>query len=145
MRIILDANLAVSLFIRLPYSEQADALIRSWRYQAVELFAPALWPSEIVSAMRKMASIGQISTQDARQAIASCARLPVQIVVPDAYLMDLSLNWAEKIKQIVAYDAQYLALAEVYQADFWTADKRLFTAISQLNVSWGHWIGEQAA
>lgn len=145
MKIVLDANLTVSLFIRLPYSDQADALLRSWRQQAVEFFAPALWPAEIVSTMRKMAAVGQISGQDARQALASYARLPVQVVIPDAYLLELSLKWAEKIGQRVAYDAQYLALAEVYQANFWTADKRLFSTLAQFNLSWVYWIGEYTA
>jgi predicted nucleic acid-binding protein len=29
-----------------------------------------------------------------------------------------------------AYDEQYLAVAERYQSDFWTADERMFNAVS---------------
>ncbi|MBL8156360.1 MAG: type II toxin-antitoxin system VapC family toxin [Anaerolineae bacterium] len=40
-----------------------------------------------------------------------------------------------------AYDAQYLAVAERYQCDFWTADERLFNAVSGRFPSI-YWLGD---
>ena len=38
----------------------------------------------------------------------------------------LAMDWAERLNQTVAYDTQYLALAEQLGAEFWSADRRWF-------------------
>lgn len=142
MNIVIDANITVALFVNLPYSSQAERLFRLWRQQDIELFAPALWPAEVISALRKMITAGQMSSDDARLALASLERFPVQVIVPDAALMDSSLIWAEKLNQTVAYEAQYIALAESLAAEFWTADQRLLRSLQPMQVNWIHWVGD---
>lgn len=144
MKIVLDANLVASLFIRLPYSDSFEQLMRVWRREVTEFYAPALFPAELVSVIRKMEYAKQISAQDAQLALLNCARLPIQVVIPDESLLQMSLKWAETLGQKVAYDAQYLSLAERLSADFWTADQRLFRSLIQSNRSWVHWVGEIA-
>ena len=141
MNIVIDANITVALFVNLPYSSQAERLFRLWRQQDIELFAPALWPAEVISALRKVVTAGQMGSDDARLALASLGRFPVQVIVPDTNLMDSSLMWAEKLNQTVAYDAQYIALAESLAAEFWTADQRLILSLQRMHVSWIHWVG----
>ena len=141
MNIVIDANITVALFVNLPYSSQAEHLFRLWRQQNVDLYAPALWPAEVISALRKVVTAGQMGSDDARLALASLGRYPVQVIVPDTNLMDSSLMWAEKLNQTVAYDAQYIALAESLEAEFWTADQRLILSLQRRHVSWIHWVG----
>lgn len=50
-----------------------------------------------------------MTEEDARQSVAGFALLPVQVVLPEAKLLQASLDWAGKMGQIVAYDAQYVA------------------------------------
>ena len=140
MDIVVDANITVALFINLPYSSHSEQLFRSWRAQDVSLYAPALWPAEVVSTLRKMVSDGQMSSDDARLALASLKHIPIQVVVPNSGLLDLSLVWANRLNQTVAYDAQYVALAENISAQFWTADHRLINSLRHLNVQWAHWV-----
>jgi predicted nucleic acid-binding protein len=140
MNIVIDANITVALFVNLPYSSHAEQLFRLWRAQDVNLYAPALWPAEVVSALRKMVSVGQMGSDDARLALASLERLPIQVVLPDSNLLDQSLVWANRLNQTVAYDAQYVALAENLSAQFWTADQRLLNALQHLNIQWAHWV-----
>jgi predicted nucleic acid-binding protein len=142
MNIVVDANITVALFVNIPYSSGAERLFRLWRQQDEQLFVPALWPAEVTSALRKMVSANQMSSDDARLAIASLGRFPIQVIIPDADLMDSSLVWAGKLSQTVAYDAQYIALAENLPAEFWTADQRLFRSLQQLGISWAHWVGD---
>jgi predicted nucleic acid-binding protein len=142
MNIVIDANITVALFVNLPYSSQAEHLFRLWRQQDIELFAPALWPAEVISALRKVVTAGQMDSDDARLALASLERFPIQVIIPDAALMDSSLIWAERLDQAVAYDAQYIALAESLAAEFWTADQRLLRSIRRWNVNWTHWVGD---
>ena len=142
MNIVIDANITVALFVNLPYSFQSEQLFRLWRMQDVGLFAPALWPAEVTSALRKMVSVGQMSSDDARLSLASLERFPVQIVLPDSALLDSALVWAGRLNQSAAYDAQYVALAENLSAEFWTADQRLLGSLQRLNIEWAHWVGE---
>jgi len=142
MDIVVDANITVALFVNLPYSSQSERLFRLWRKQDVQLRVPALWPAEVVSALRKMISVGQMSSDDARLALASLERFPIQVVLPDPALLDLSLVWAGRLNQPVAYDAQYVALAESFSAEFWTADQRLINSLQHLKIPWAHGLGE---
>jgi predicted nucleic acid-binding protein len=142
MDIVVDANLIVALFVNLPYSPQCERLFALWRTQDVQLHAPALWPSEVVSALRKMVAVGQMGSDDARLALATLTRLPIRVILPDPDLLDLSLVWAGRLNQSVANDAQYIALADSLPAEFWTADQRLVNALQRLNISWVHGLVE---
>jgi len=49
---------------------------------------------------------------------------------------------AEEFNRPTAYDAQYLALAERLACEFWTADERLFNAVTArfASIRWlGNW------
>ena len=142
MDIVIDANITVALFVNLPYSTQCERLFRLWREQDYQLCAPALWPAEVVSALRKMVSVGQLASDDARLALAILEHIPMQVVVPDSGLMDLSLTWAGRLNQTVAYDAQYVALAENISAQFWSADQALIKSLRHLKIDWAHGIDE---
>ena len=142
MDIVVDANLTVALFVHLPYSSQSEQLFALWRSQDVQLYVPALWPAEVVSALRKMVSVRQISSNDARQALATLEPIPIRVVLPVSSLLNLSLIWAERLKQNVAYDAQYIALAESLSAEFWSADQKLIQTLQRLEIHWAHGVGE---
>jgi predicted nucleic acid-binding protein len=134
--VVSDANLAVALLVNLPYSPAAEERVREWKQHGVSLYAPALWPSEVVSSLRKAVVIGQITGSDAIKCIEQLIRIGIRIIVPDAAMLARSLWWAERIYQRVAYDAQYLALAESLEAEFWTADIRLWKKMQALGVDW---------
>jgi predicted nucleic acid-binding protein len=48
-----------------------------------------------------------------------------------------------RLKRASAYDSYYLALAQVLECDFWTADKRLFNALQGAHLGWVHWIEDR--
>jgi predicted nucleic acid-binding protein len=139
---VVDANIAVALLVRLPYSPQADQLFLNWNLHGVAIYAPSLWLTEIISSLRKIIAVGQITEADAVQCIDRLLKLSVQVVEPTGDLLKSSLGWADKIHQSVAYDAQYLALAESLKADFWTADRRLYNSAQQAGANRVHWLGE---
>lgn len=143
MKIVVDANITVALFVNLPYSNKSESMFRLWRMQDAQLHAPALWPAEVASALRKMVAVGQMSFDDARLSLSHLEKFSIQVVLPDSDLLDRSLVWADRLNQIVAYDAQYVALAESLSAEFWTADQRLIQSLNHHNISWAHWVEEE--
>jgi predicted nucleic acid-binding protein len=140
-KIVIDANLCVALIVPLAYSAAAARKWRSWESARVSLYAPTLWEYEIVSALRKAMVAGMINPDKTESALQRLFILGVEVVSPDVELHRSALQWSERIMQPVAYDAQYLALAESLQADLWTADKRLIDALKDHHLTWLHWIG----
>lgn len=65
MRVVVDSNLLVALFVQLDYSPQARTRFRDWVRQEVEIFAPQLWFYEAVSTLRKLIVLGRLSADEA--------------------------------------------------------------------------------
>lgn len=141
-RIVVDANLCVALIIPLPYSDAAAKQWLFWETNRVQIHAPLLWEYEIVSALRKAIAVRLISKKEAEIAFQRMWGLGVERSISDPDLHRSALQWAERLNQTVAYDSQYLALAEALQADFWTADRGLVDSLKSKKLAWLYWIGE---
>jgi len=87
-----------------------------------------------MSALRKAIYQGQMDQDDALKLASAVETWNVQVYVPDAALNRSALIWAQRLEQMVAYDAQYLALAERLNADFYTADKKLFNRCQEIGI-----------
>jgi predicted nucleic acid-binding protein len=142
MRIVLDANVVAALIIPLPYSDQATDRMMDWQNTETRLFAPTLLEYEMVTVLRKAVVAEMITADEAANAIMSLLNLNIETIPPTQSLHDSALRWAEQLNQKVAYDAQYLALAEQLGVEFWTADQRLANGAHQTGATWVHWIGE---
>ena len=134
--VVIDANLAVALAIALPYSERAVTLMADWARERVCVYAPLLWEYEVVSALRKAVALGLLPVDEAPYTLERLWALGVQPVPPGPDLHRQALAWAERLGQTVAYDAQYLALAERLGAEFYTADRRLASLAEAAGLPW---------
>ena len=139
---MVDANLCIALTIPLPYSDAAAKQWLFWETNRVQIYAPLSWEHEIVSALRKATAARLINKKEADNALQRMLILGVERSSPNPDYHRSALQWAERANQTVAYDSQYLALAEALQADFWTADIRLFDSLKSKKLNWLHWIGE---
>jgi predicted nucleic acid-binding protein len=79
-----------------------------------------------------------IPSEDAQRMVEDLLALDFQRVAPTPELHQAALIWAGKIGQSKVYDAQYLALAESLDAEFWTADQRLVHSLQGMEVNWVH-------
>ncbi len=140
--IVIDANIAVSQMITLPFTEPAELRIREWGEAGRVLVAPVLWWYEVVSTMRRAIFVKAISAADAWKRLQGLADLGVEVVPPGMKLHRRALHWAESLGQSRAYDAQYAALAELLGAPLWTADRKLVNGLRAHGVTWAHWIEE---
>jgi len=85
------------------------------------LHAPHLIDLEVVQALRRYARSGQMSERRAAEALEDLADLDLSRYPHDVFLPRI---WALR-RNATAYDAAYLALAEMLPAPLLTADARL--------------------
>jgi predicted nucleic acid-binding protein len=110
-----------------------EALLRTSAARAVEkrlfelsqtLHAPHLLVVEVAQVVRRYAANGEIDTERGRMALDDLADLPLRRYPHDFLLPRV---W-ELRHNLTAYDAMYVALAEVLDAPLLTRDRRLAAA-----------------
>lgn len=116
--IVLDASAAVELVLGSP----RGATVRD-RIQRTDetLHAPHLLDVEVASVLRRYQLSGELSAEEGREALADLAGLDITRYPHDPLLPRV---W-ELRTAVTAYDAVYLALAEVLEAPLLTLDRRL--------------------
>jgi predicted nucleic acid-binding protein len=137
-RYVIDANVTLGLFLRLPYSNNVDHRMEEWQAEEARLVVPTLWEYECLTGLRRAVTLKLISPEDAGRMVEELLALEFQRVAPTLELHKAALAWAERIGQSKVYDAQYLALAERLSAEFWTTDQRLFHTLQASGVDWVH-------
>ncbi len=135
---VIDANLTLGLFLRLPYSQEADQWIKERQEEDAKLIVPVLWEYECVSGLHRAVTLKLIAQEEAERMVADLLSLEFHRIPPTLDLNRSALHWAEKIGQSKVYDAHYLAVAESVSAEFWTADQRVVHALQNIGVSWAH-------
>ena len=138
-----DAGLALKLVLPEPDSGLARDLWERWKAERALVIAPTLWGYEIVSVIRNRAHRGQIPAEVEEEALAVLQGLPVQLMAPVG-LHRRAWELARQFDRPAAYDAHYLALAEMAGCPFWTADERLVNAVHG-ELDWVHWLGDYHA
>lgn len=121
------------------YTEHAVALLSRLAQQDVQMIAPTLLHYELVAVARKWV-YRQLTTQEkAAKALDKLLRYPVTTIADDA-LLRRAYELAAELNRPTAYDAQYLAVAERFRCEFWTADERLYNAVYD-KLPYVYWLG----
>lgn len=118
--IVIDASAVVDVLL----GDSDDATVRALRLTEEALHAPHLLDVEVLHAVRGLLLRGGIDQQRADLAVADLAQLEITRY-PHTALR--SRVWQLR-DNLSAYDATYVALAEVLDMPLLTADKRLATA-----------------
>jgi len=134
--VVIDANIGLALALPLPYSDQVFELMGRWNAARVRFAVPALWGFEVVSGLRKAVVAGMLTSEEASAAIQELWALDIQEIETTLEMHLRALAWAERLGQRVAYDTQYLVVAEGLNAPFWTADRSLADAAQGVGASW---------
>ena len=125
--VIVDASLAVKLFVVEVFTAQTISLAASWRIAGVELATPDFMPSEFATALRKKIQEGILTFAGAKELMGELYVYGIDIR-PSRPLHDRAIDLAVELNQRLAYDSHYLALAESLDRDFWTAGRPFFRA-----------------
>ena len=115
--IVLDASAMMDLLLGVGHGARVEARIRA----DPSLHAPGLLDLEVAQALRRASASGEISEDRGLRAVVALADLSVRRY-PHAPL--LARIWRLR-SQLTAYDAAYIALAEVLNAPLVTRDARL--------------------
>ena len=116
--IVLDASALLDLLLRTPRGETVARRIGGGDET---LHAPHLVDLEVVHALRRYEMKGLLTRTRAEEALDDFADLDILRYPHDALLPRI---WALR-RNVTAYDAAYLALAEALDAPLLTADEKL--------------------
>jgi predicted nucleic acid-binding protein len=123
--IVLDASTMVEVLLH----TAAGALLSERLLSATSsLHAPHLMDVEVAQVLRRFVSRGELEPERARQALANLAVFPLERHSHDLLLARI---WALR-RNLTAYDAAYVALAEALGATLLTRDARLQRAPGHL-------------
>ena len=139
--VVVDASLAVKWLVREEHTDKALAILSAWHDEDVTLTAPYLLPFEVTNALHRIVLRGHLTVGDAARMISQLLSSRLELH-QTAELHARALELATELQQGAVYDAHYLALAEDFGCELWTADQRFHRAAEGAgNV---HWIGDWA-
>ena len=141
--VVVDASLAVKWLIEEDDSDKAHAALQSWVAQDITRIAPHLMPFEVANALHRRVLRGELSVGDSARMIARLLESRLELLQPPG-LHVRALQLASQLKQAAAYDAHYLALAESFACELWTADERFYRA-ARPSIDNVRWLGDFVA
>lgn len=119
--IVVDASALLEVLLRTPAAEAVEGRL----FGAGEtLHAPHLLDVEVAQVIRRYAAAGEIDEERGRAALVDLGDFPLRRY-PHGFL--LPRVW-ELRRNLTAYDATYVALAEALEAPLLTRDRRLARA-----------------
>jgi len=130
--VCVDASVAVKWVTPETLRATALALLADWRNRKVQLVGPPFSFAEVDSILRRKAvlvrrpaTVPELAEQEAADAFREMLGAPVTLVdLPGQRqrAWDLAIQFGFA----TVYDATYMALAELRNCEFWTADDKLF-------------------
>jgi predicted nucleic acid-binding protein len=119
--IVVDASVVLEVVLRTPRGRRIEPRLLD---ETQLLAAPHLLDVEVAQVLRRYALAGDLDGQRGAEALQDLAELPIERYPHDPLLPRV---W-ELRENLSAYDAVYVALAELLEAPLLTADRRLAKA-----------------
>lgn len=142
MTVVVDANILIAFVVAdEPLHYQAKQLITFWHEAHIDLIAPRLFRSEITAVIRKAVYQQRITVEQGRILLKQVLAYPIEFYEDDGLLRE-AYELAVRFNRPRAYDSQYMALAERFDCEFWTADERLVNS-TQSQFRWIRWLGNR--
>ncbi|MEK7872471.1 MAG: type II toxin-antitoxin system VapC family toxin [Chloroflexota bacterium] len=129
-QVCVDASFVLAELLQAAHEPEAEVFWRRWVDGDISLVAPPLFFAEVTSVLRGKVFHGQIGAAEGERVFSVFLRLQVDSVNP-VDLQERAWALAKKYNRPKAYDAQYLAVAEMLGCDLWTADQRLANAVRE--------------
>ncbi len=137
--VVVDSSTILATVLTETQTAKAKLLLEQLQVQGFQLAAPSLIYYEFVSVIRKRVNRGDVLAESGNKLLDYLFEMEIRIIM-EIELLKRAYEIANQHKLPSAYDAQYLAVAESLQCDFWTADERLYNTVSK-SLTWVKWVG----
>jgi predicted nucleic acid-binding protein len=127
--IAVDASVAAKWIFPEEYSAQARALLRATLQAREPIVSPPLLPIEVTNIVRQRMRREGLTLFEGQRRLALFLTLPVTLHATQA-LHGRALEIADRHGLPAAYDAHYVALAELSGCALWTDDQRLLNTLA---------------
>lgn len=138
--VCVDASILIKLAAPEPDRPLALALWQRWLDADRQLVAPYLLSFEVTSVIWQKARRHVVSAEEARTMVEKLLELRVRLLDPPNLSLH-AFDLAARFRLPTSYDAHYLALAEMLDGEYWTADERLYNSV-RADFAYIHWLGE---
>jgi predicted nucleic acid-binding protein len=126
--VVVDASVVLKLLLPEDGSVAVRRLWAEWVEADVEIAAPYLLAYEVTSVLRQKIVRSELPAAAGEAAFAAFRAQAIALLHPDGIeerAWDLARQW----QRPTTYDTTYLALAELADRDFWTADRRFAASL----------------
>lgn len=141
---VIDASVAFKLIVYEEHTREAALLMLALARAHVRVIAPPLFPFEITNGLHQRVRDGNLTPATANGLLRILDTFRIELATSDD-LRRRALEIADLLGQGSSYDSHYLALAEVRECDFWTADRRFFSATQRVVYEFAdrvRWLGD---
>lgn len=138
--ICVDASLALDWLLPAQKSEAIDRLWQQWKDTKTKLIIPPLFHAEVTSTIREHVFFKRLLPEEGEVIFLEYLSMGLNTI----YTADITIiAWelAKKYNLPRAYDMQYMAVAELEDCEFWTANRSLANSLKGKNKRI-RWVGE---
>lgn len=123
--VVVDASLAFKWVVKEEYSDKADLLAITWHNHGIQMVAPYFMPVEVTNILHQRVKESYLSIEEGMGLIEQLLSSDIELY-HSMGIHRRALELASELGQGAAYDAHYLALAEILDCEMWTADERFY-------------------
>lgn len=139
-KVCVDASVAVAWLSYEQHTASANALRREWHDKNIQMVAPPIFHAEVSSTLRKQVYFKRLLPDEGEEALSIFLEIPV-ITIDGLEMYRLAWQLAKEFNLPRTYDMQYLAVADMEDCEFWTADRRLANSLRN-KVKRIRWVGD---
>jgi predicted nucleic acid-binding protein len=119
-------------------AEQARQMLYDYAAGRVAFMAPMIWHYEVANIMNKAVGTQRLTEEEGALAFAALQALGMEFIPLPSPAEAYRLT---RLYRRSVYDSLYLAVAQQYQVDLWTGDRRLYQAVRE-RLPFVKWIGD---
>jgi predicted nucleic acid-binding protein len=125
--VVVDASIALKWVLPEPDTALAVALLNDWLTNRMRIVAPAWFAGEVANILYRRARRGTFTVRAAHRALAGVLDV-VECLPESAIEAHHAIDIADATGRAATYDALYLAVADSYKTEYWTADAIFYNA-----------------
>ena len=138
--VCIDASLALSWLLPEEQSNIIDALFLEWDRKGLRLITAPLFHAEVTSVIRRQVYFKRLQPERGEHIFSLYLQMQVESI-GEQEVYKRAWELAKIFNLPKTYDAQYVAVAELKDCEFWTNDRRLINSL-QAKVPRIKWAGE---